>query len=184
VDSGAIIAAIALGIGILSGLANWLRTSYLFKQREYPAVAWYTLACKPSPTGTTVTTKIVNKGPRDALDVSFAAYLCQGRRVEAWCQYSHDSIPSEGLDLVLTQELEEDLLERFGGLKCEKGWEFSGNPRSFKAKIELSYIPALHDAIHLRRIGYFELAPEVEGTRIVNWKVKSRSSWTGRFPYP
>ena len=45
------------------------------------------------------------------------------------------------------------MARRLGVLEHKENYEFSGNPKSFKGKTEISYITALHDAIRSCRTG-------------------------------
>jgi hypothetical protein len=181
---GIYVAFAALIVSIASTLWNYHHSESLFRRREYPAVLWYRPNTSKAGPNTTITTSIYNKGPRDISCVFLGLFLCRGFRKEAWCRSNSLEIKiGEPLDFVITQELELDIKERFGGLSYKDGWQFDGHTRRYKAITILEYLPILAGTEPFHRKEYFLLIPVTESGKIKSWAVRRIPNWQGRLPW-
>lgn len=178
------IAIAALILSVISFVWNWQHSEILFRRQEYPPVAWHFPKVSKRDNRTVVTTSICNDGPRKIGDVFVSAILCVGFKVEAWCKYNIDQLPTaEPLELTLTEELEKDISERFGGLSDDRGkWCPIGKPRSYRIVINLRYQPLIADVKAVTRNIYCLLQPVVENDTICDWKLEWIPNWKGWLP--
>ena len=94
-----------------------------------------------------------------------SALLSRGLKDQAWCKSNViDELPiGEPLNIVLTEELEKDINERFGGLLYDNGrWHFCDRPQNYKIVIKLRYQPLIADANPVNRKTYCLLRPVLE----------------------
>jgi hypothetical protein len=143
----------AIVIGVISLVFNWHHSENLFRRKEYPAVAWYVLKVLRKGDDTAITTAICNYGPKGISSIFLGAFLCRGFKSEAWCRSEpiDDLPPREELVFSLTNELEKDISERFGGIFYDNGWRFKGNPKIYKIILRLEYLPLIADTSYFVR---------------------------------
>jgi len=184
-DTGVWIAIVALILSLVSFLWNWRHSESLFRRQEYPPVAWHLPKTSKKGDQTMVTTSICNHGPRSITNIFLSALLSRGLRVEAWCKSNViDELPiGEPLNLVLTEELEKDINERFGGLLYDNGrWRFHARPHNYKVVINLKYQPLIADTSPVSRRTRCLLRPVVENDVISDWKLEWMPNWKGWLP--
>jgi len=184
-DIGIWIAIAAFTLSLVSFLWNWNHSENLFRRQEYPPVAWHFPKITKRDDKTIITTFVCNHGPRNIGDIFVSALLCSGFRAEAWCKSNViDTLPiAEPLELILTEELEKDISERFGGLcYCSSRWRSIDKPRSYKIVISLRYQPLIANVNHVTRKMYCLLAPIIEDDTICNWKLEWIPNWKGWWP--
>lgn len=180
---GIYIAAIAIVISLISAVWNYRHSESLFRRQEYPAVLWHKPEVSKKGDATVLTTYICNKGTRGITSVFLGLFLCRGFKKEAWCKSQELEISiDEPLTFVITQELEADIRERFGGLFHNDGWRFNGKPKRYKAIVRLEYLPLIAGVKHLVRKGYYLIAPVMENSKIKSWELKQIPNWQGRLP--
>lgn len=183
-DWGDWVAISALVFSVTLALLNWAHSEKLFRRRHYPAIAWHCPEASAGERGTRVTSKIVNLGPRDILSVSFACFLTRGLKREAWCQALVDQVSAnEDCVFNLTDTLEDDIKERFGGLYDEHGWRFRGKPKCLRVALKLSYVPALAEADRVTRKMYCRLVPLVKEETVREWHFHLHSLWRRLLPF-
>ncbi len=179
------IALIAVAISITSLVWNRLHSESLFRRTQYPAVAWYQPEISKIEHNTAIKTSICNHGQRDIASISLGAFLCRGFKSEAWCKSKLiNEIPiKEDLKITITEELEEDINERFGGLVYRDGWQFTERPKKYKTIFRLEYLPLIADTSHVVRKGYYLIKPVIENGIIQTWELKSIPTWQSWFPW-
>ncbi len=183
-DLGTYIAILALVLSIVFGVVNHRHSESLFHRREYPAVLWYKPEASKKGVNTALATSIRNEGPREITSIYLGLFLCRGFKKEAWCKSEVIEIKiGEPLDFVITQELEQDIKERFGGLRYNGGWQFDGNPRRYKAIAILKYLPLISGVKPFGRKEYYLLTPLMESGKIKSWELKRIPNWQGHFPW-
>jgi hypothetical protein len=184
-DIGIWIAVAALILSVVSLLWNWHHSETLFRRQEYPPVAWHLPKISKRDDRTTITTSVCNHGPKNIGDIFVNALLCSRFRVKAWCKSNViDALPiAEPLELVLTEELEKDISERFSELCYDSGrWCFTGKPHSYKIVIDLRYQPLIADTNSVTRKMYCLLKPIVEKGTIYGWELEWIPNWKGWLP--
>ncbi len=180
------IAVAALVLSVVSLLWNWHHSETLFRRQEYPPVAWHLPNISKSDEKTIITTSICNHGPKKIGDIFVHALICSGFRAEAWCKSNViDELPiNEPLELILTEELEKDISERFNELYYDSGrWRFTGKPHGYKIVINLRYQPLIADTDSVARKTYCFLKPIVEKGAICDWKLEWIPNWHGWLPH-
>lgn len=183
-DWGIYVALGALIVSIASGVWNYRHSESLFHRREYPAVLWHKPVASKKGVDTTLTTSMCNEGPREITSIFLGLFLCRGFKKEAWCKSECLEIKiGEPLDFVITQELERDIKERFGGLFYKDGWQFDGNPKRYKAIAILKYLPLISGVEPFGRKEYYLLTPVMESGKIKSWELKRIPNWQGRLPW-
>ena len=183
-DLGTYIAILAVVLSVVFAVLNHRHSESLFHRQEYPPVLWYKPETSKKGVNTALATSIRNEGPREITSIFLGLFLCRGFRKEAWCKSECLEIKiGEPLDFIITQELEQDIKERFGGLCYKDGWQFDGNPRRYKAIAILKYLPLISGVQPFGRKEYYFLTPLVEGGKIKSWDLKRIPNWQGRFPW-
>ena len=167
---------IALGafvISVVSFVCNWRHSESVFRRAEYPAVAWHRPALSKLEKNTTMSVTVCNHGPREIAAVWLGAFLSSKFKTEAWCKSDPiKSVPiGEELEIVVTQNLEGDIKERFGDLFFDESWHFRGKSKNYKAIFWFSYQPIIAETSLLMRKGYYLLKPIVENSAIISWQV-------------
>lgn len=183
-DWGIYVAFGAIIVSIASAVWNYRHSESLFHRREYPAVLWHKPEASKKGSDTVLTTSIRNEGPRGITSIFLGLFLCRGFRKEAWCKSECLEIEmGEPLEFVITQELEQDIEERFGGLLYKDGWQFDGSPRRYKAIAILQYLPLISGVKPFGRKEYYLLTPLMASGKIKSWELKRIANWLGRLPW-
>jgi len=183
-DTSVWIAITALILSLVSFLWNRRHSESLFQRQEYPAVAWHLPKTSKKDAQTIVTTSICNHGPRNISDIFLSALLYRGLRHKYWCWSKRDESPiGEPLNFVLTEELEKDINERFGGLLYDNGrWCFDDRPHNYKMVINLRYQPLIAHTNPVKSRIYCLLRPVVGNDAIYDWKLEWMPNWKGWLP--
>jgi len=182
-DLGICIAAVALIISIISAFWNYRHSESLFHRQEYPAVEWHKPEALKKGDATALTTYICNKGPREITSVFLGLFLCRGFKKKAWGKSQELEIPmGEKLEFVITEELEEDIRERFGGLFHNDGWRFNGKPRRYKVIVRFEFLPLIAGVKHVVTKDYYLITPVMENSKIKSWQLKEIPNWQGDLP--
>jgi len=183
-DLGICIATIAIMISIIAAMWNYRHSESLFHRQEYPAVLWHEPEVSKKGDATALKTYICNKGPREITSVFLGLFLCRGFKKKAWRKSKELEIPiGEKLNFVITEELEEDIRERFGGLCQTDAWRFNGKPRRYKAIVRLEYLPLIAGVKYLVRKGYYLITPVMGNDKIKSWELKQLPNWQGSLPW-
>jgi hypothetical protein len=179
------VAFLAIAISIVSLIWNWRHSESLFHRTAYPAVAWWRPELSRVKHNTVIKTSICNHGPKDIISISIVAFLCRGFKVAPWCKSEPiKKVPiGEDLTFNITEELEKDINERFGGLSYREGWQFDRKARRYKIIFRLEYQPLIADTSPLIRKAYYFLKPMIENHVIKSWELKPIPTWQGWLPW-
>lgn len=180
-----VIGCIALTVSIVALVVNWHHSESLFRRREYPAVAWYSPKLSKEGHNTVVKTSICNTGPREIGSIFLGVFLCRGFCVKAWCKSERiEKIPvGVPLEFVITENLEQDISERYSGFVYDSAWRFRGKPKRYKIFCRLEYLPHIADTPHYTRRAYYLLTPITENNILKSWEWRPIHEWQGWLPW-
>jgi len=167
------LAALAILISVISFVWNWRHSESVFRRTSYPAVAWHQPILSKRDKNTTVSVTVCNHGPTEIADVWLGAYLSSKFRTEAWRQTNPiKSLPiNKEVQITVTDNLEEDIRERFSGLCCDESWHYEGKPHSYRIAFRLEFQPLIAYTSPVRTKSYYLLRPIVEDGTIRFWHV-------------
>ena len=173
------IALLALLIGVFSFVWNWRHSESVFRRTKYPAVAWHQPILSKRDKNTTVLISVCNYGPTEIADVWLGAYLSSKFKTKAWLKTT-DPIKSmpigEELEILITDNLEKDIGERFSGLYFDESWHYEGKPHSYKIIFKFEFQPLIAYTSPVRTKIHFLLRPIVEDDTVTSWQIV-RISW-------
>ena len=174
------IALLALVVSVVSFFWNWRYSESVFRRTQYPAVAWHQPIISKSENNTAISVTVCNHGPKEIDKIHLGAFLSYRFKREAWCKsYPIGKVPiGEELTIVVTENLEEDIEERFGGLYFDENWHYQGNPQNYRIIFWFEYQPLIADTPSLMRKTYYLLRPIVESRTIVSWEINPASWWS------
>ncbi|MFH1381542.1 MAG: hypothetical protein ABIH70_01465 [Chloroflexota bacterium] len=168
------IALLAVLISAVSFFWNWRHSESVFRRTNYPAVAWHRPILSKLEENTAISVIVCNHGPSEIAAIWLGAFLSNKFKTEAWCQYNptEDSVPiGEELKIIVTENLEEDIRERFNHLYFDKSWHHKGKPKNFKVIFWLSYQPLIADTPPIMRKNFYLLTPKVENNTVASWQI-------------
>lgn len=167
------IALLAILISVISFIWNWRHSESIVRRTKYPAVAWRQLILLKREKNTAVSVTVCNHGPTEIVDIWLGALLSSRFKTEAWCKSEPiTTVPvNEELEITITDNLEEDIKERFSGLYFDERWHCEGKPHSYKIIFEFEYQPLLADTSPVMRRNYYLLSPIVEDGAITSWQI-------------
>lgn len=167
------IASLAILISVISLVWNWRHSESLFRRTKYPAVAWHRPILSKREKNTAVSVTVCNHGPTKIADVWLGALLSSKFKTKAWCKSNPiTSVPiKEELEIIITDNLEEDIKERFSSLYFDESWHCEGKPRSYKAVFWFEYQPLMADTSPVMRKNYYLLRPIVKDGAITSWQI-------------
>jgi hypothetical protein len=167
------IASLAILISVISLVWNWRHSESLFRRTKYPAVAWHRPILSKRERNTAVSVTVCNHGPTEIAAVWLGAYLSSKFKTEAWRQTNPiTSVPiNEELKITITDNLEEDIKERFSGLYFDESWHCEGKPHSYKTVFKFEFQPLIAYTSPVMTKSYYLLRPIVEDGTITSWQI-------------
>lgn len=167
------IASLAILISIISFVWNWRHSESVFRRTKYPAVAWHQPILSKRDKNTVVSVTVCNHGPTKIADVWLGAFLSSKFKTEAWRRTNPiTSVPiKEELEIIITDNLEEDIKELFSGLCFDESWRCEGKPHSYKIAVNFEYQPLIADTSPVVRKNYYLLRPIVKDGAITSWQI-------------
>ena len=167
------IASLAILISVISLVWNWRHSESLFRRTKYPAVAWHRPILSKREKNTAVSVTVCNHGPTKIADVWLGALLSSKFKTKACCKTNPITrVPiDEELEIIITDNLEEDIKERFSSLYFDESWHCEGKPRSYKAVFWFEYQPLMADTSPVMRRNYYLLRPLVKDGAITSWQI-------------
>jgi hypothetical protein len=88
----------------------------------------------------------------------------------------------EELEITITDNLEEDIKERFVGLYFDGIWHCEGKPHRYKAIFEFGFQPLIAYTGRVMTKSYYFLRPVVEDGDINSWQIEPISQLRGLLP--
>lgn len=167
------IASLAILISVISFVWNWRHSESVFRRTNYPAVAWHTPILSKRDRNTVVSVTVCNHGPTEISAVWLGALLSSKFKTEGWRKTDPImSVPiGEDLEITITNNLEEDIRERFSSLYFDESWHCEGKPHNYKIVFKFEYQPLIADTSPVRRKYYYLLRPIVEDGTITSWQI-------------
>ena len=167
------IASLAILISVFSLVWNWRHSESLFRRTTYPAVAWHQPILSKRDNNTTISVTVCNHGPTEIADVWLRADLSNKLKRESWREINPiASVPiGEELDILITNNLEEDIKELFSGLYFDGSWHCEGRPHSYKTLFRFEFQPLIAYTSRVRTKAYYLLRPIVEDGTVTSWRI-------------
>jgi len=167
------IAFLAILISVFSLIWNWRHSESLFRRTTYPAIAWYQPILSKRDNNTTVSVTVYNHGPTEIAAFWFGAYLSNKLKRESWCKINPiTSVPiGEELEILITDNLEEDIKELFSGLYFDGSWHCEGKPHSYKTVFKFEFQPLIAYTSPVRTKIHYLLRPIVEDGTVTSWQI-------------
>jgi len=167
------IAALALAISVISFICNWRHSESIIRRNKYPAVAWYQPILSKGDNNTTISITVCNHGPTEITAIWLGAFLSSKFKTEAWCKSEQVKTVriKEDLKFNITDNLEEDITERFSGLYFDESWHCEGKPHSYKILFKFEYQPLIAYTSTVRTKIHFLLRPMVEDSTVTSWQI-------------
>lgn len=167
------IASLALLISVISFICNWRHSESVFRRTKYPALAWHRPILSKRGENTAVSVTVCNHGPTEIADVWLGAFLSSKFKTEAWVKTNPiTSVPiDEELEIIITDNLEEDIKERFSGLYFDESWHCEGKPRSYKTVFRFECQPLIAETSPVIKKSCYILRPIVEDGAITSWQI-------------
>ncbi len=167
------IASLAILISVISFVWNWRHSESIVRRTKYPAVAWHRPILSKRGLNTAVSVTVCNHGPTEISAVWLGSLLSSKFKIKGWGKTNPImSVPiNEELELIITDNLEEDIKERFSSLYFDKIWHCEGKPPSYKIIFRFEYQPLIADTSPISRKYYYLLRPIVEDVAITSWQI-------------
>ena len=168
------IASLAIVISIISFIWNWRHSESILRRTKYPAVAWHQPILSRRGNNTVISVTVCNHGPTEIASLWLGGFLCSGFKAEAWAKTDPiTSVPvGEELELIITDNLEEDIRERFSSLYFDEYWRCEGKPHNYRIVFRFEYQPLIADASPVVRKAYYSLTPILEDRAITHWHIE------------
>jgi len=166
------IASLAILISVISFIWNWRHSESIIRRTKYPALAWHQPILSKRGRNTAVSVTVCNHGPTEIAGVWLGAFLSSKFKTEAWRMTNPImSAPiNEELELIITDNLEEDIKELFSSLYFDESWHCEGKPHNYKIVFKFEYQPLIADTSPVMRKYYYLLRPIVEDGAITSWQ--------------
>lgn len=167
------LASLAILISIISFVWNWRHSESIVRRTTYPAVAWHQPVISKRERNTAVSVTVCNHGPTKIAAVWLGAYLSSKFETKPWCKIETvKSLPiDEELEITITDNLEEDIKERFSGLYFDESWHCEGKPHRYKTIFEFKFQPLIAYTSIVTTKSYYLLRPIVEEGAITSWQI-------------